>query len=245
MRRVAPVAVFVAVVLAGLAAVLASAATDERVLAFTLGVVPQRATGPAEEGKELCQAPIDVTASFDALRFRISATGESGPPVDVRVRSVAGGRVLGSGRLPAGFKDESDPLVRVRPAVAEGSRVAVCLQSVDPDTTIEAWGDLAQATRASALSIGGERTDKDMTLVFYRPRPASALSLLPTMVERAALFRPSWLGAPVLVVLGVLVLVAVPASIALALLRVAPGGTARRGVGRSEGAIGGRGSEPR
>ncbi len=224
--------VFAAVVLAGFVGVAASAAADQRVLAFTLGVVPQRATGPAENGKELCQAPIDVTETFDALRFRISSTGASGPPVDVRVRTVPGGRVLGSGQVPAGFKDESDPLVRVRPVVPAGARVAVCLRSLDRKRTIETWGDLGQATRASALSIGGRRTDKDMTLVFYRPRPASALSLLPTMIDRAALFRPAWLAAPVLVVLGLLVLVAVPALIALALM--AAGRAAVSGVRASD-----------
>jgi hypothetical protein len=93
-------------------------------------------------------------------------------------------------------------------------RIAVCFRAPG---YVALYGGPAVAARTSTLVLDGRPARKDLTLVFLRERPRSALALLPDMVRRATLFRPAWFTPGVLWALLVAVVTLVPFLLAMAL----------------------------
>lgn len=212
--RSAALFALVAVVALGVAGIALAASADERRLAFTLGVAPEDAVAPLPPGGGVCQAPIDSSAPFRLVAFEVDFR-ERPSPLVVRVRDLAKGRRLGVGRLAPTYADGSMSEVDVGP-VPEGRRLAVCIHNVGR-YRVDIAGGPAVAARTSTASVGRRSLRKDLTLVFLRGEPRSALELAPDMVRRAALFRPGWVGAPLIWALLVAVVTLVPALLVLAL----------------------------
>jgi hypothetical protein len=143
--------------------------------------------------------------------------GEMAPPIAVAVRSLPAGRPLGSGRAGPGYRDSSWLEVPVGHVPAGGS-VAVCLRRLG-DGSAELFGGPAVAARTSTVTVGGERRPHDVTLVFLRERPRTTLALIPTMLERATLWRPRPLGPAVLAALLAAVVLGTPVLLGAALRR--------------------------
>src|ERR687894_319925 len=100
--RSAGVVALIVTVCAGLAALAAVAVTDEREVAFTLGVVPSMVAAELPPGAAACQAPIAVPERFAAVRMQVGTHRRAGQPLEVTVRSAGSERLLGRGRLPGG-----------------------------------------------------------------------------------------------------------------------------------------------
>ena len=83
------------------------------------------------------------------------------------------------------------------------------------------------AARTSSAYVDGRRVPTDIALIFERDHARSALALVPTAFERAALFKPPWMGTWLVWALAAAVLLAVPLLIAAALR--ATDGTSPRG----------------
>jgi hypothetical protein len=203
---------FVGVVVAGIATVLVAAASDQRQLAFTLGVQPQETAVNLAPGDRACQEPVNASAPFDRVAFRVKRIGEA-PRIDVEVREVPGNRVLGTGELAGPYPDGAAPQVPVG-RVAATDRISVCLSSAGQ---VGLYGGPAQASRTSTLVVDGRPVRRDLTLIFLRDRPRTALTLLPDMVRRATLFRPGWFGPAALWALLVAVVTLVPFLLGMAL----------------------------
>jgi hypothetical protein len=185
---------FLAGVAIAAGALLVVAATDERELAFTLGVVPGMVAVELAPGEETCQAPVDVAERFEAVRLKLGTSSGPGSPLVVSVRDVASGATLGAGRLAGGYPDNTRPDVTVGSVPARSRPVAVCVRNAGRrDAALYGGPDIA--ARASTASGGRAATQVDIGLVFLRERPASALALVPDAFGRAALFRPRWVGA--------------------------------------------------
>jgi hypothetical protein len=127
----------------------------------------------------------------------------------------AGGRTVSRGRHGGGYADSSMPAVPVR-AVPKGARVAVCVRNAGR-ARVALLGGAPQAARASTATVDGRPVPADLTLVFLRGEPASALSLVPEMFERATLFHPGWVGAWTFWALLLLIGAGVPLLLWLAL----------------------------
>jgi len=206
MRRAA-LALFLLTVLAGLATVAAAAASDERALAFTLGVARSDRAVTAGDQAPLCQGPIDVPSAFDALELKPETPEEGlGAPISVVLREAPGGALIQSLRVPGGYPDGTVRTVRVA-RVPAGQRISVCARRLTPGE-LTLYGDTGLASRSTVLTVDGDEKDRDASLVFLRDRPHTVLSLAPVMAERAALFLPGWVGARGLLALGGLALVA-------------------------------------
>jgi hypothetical protein len=78
------------------------------------------------------------------------------------------------------------------------------------------YGGPDLAARTSTASLEGQPAGTDISLLFLRSHPASSLSLLPAIFRRAALFRPSWIGAWTFWLLAAVVTLLVPLLLALA-----------------------------
>jgi len=203
MRKSALIA-FALVACAGLAALAAVAATDERRLAFTLGVLPGV---PVElrPDSEACQRPVWVSEPFDRVQLQIGTYGRAGQPLAVSVRTL-GGRELAQGRLGGGYPDVSRPDIVV--GEVDRGRVAVCVENTG-HRKVALYGGPSLAA-VGALWIDGSRTETDATMVFLRDEPRSLLALLPDIFDHAAVFKPAWVGAWTFWLLAALLFAAVP-----------------------------------
>jgi hypothetical protein len=224
----------VALVLAGLAV---AASAQEKRLAFTLGVSPDDEVVTLTGAREACQQPIDVAAPFDVVSFPLAVEeGEPSPPLAVEVRSLPHRRPLGRGRLPGGSADDASWNEVAVGRVAAGRRVAVCLLPLG-EGSVGLYGGPSQAARTSTVTVSGERRPRDLTLVFLTERPRATLSLVPDMLERAALWRPRPVSPALLGVLLAGVAVLAPLLLGRALAATAePSGPQAGGRPRDDGA---------
>ncbi|NLT05440.1 MAG: hypothetical protein GXY03_03925 [Solirubrobacterales bacterium] len=206
---------FLAVAAVGLVCLLVVAATDERDLAFTLGVAPGGVAADLPPGGRACQTPVAVPAAFDGVEVKLGTHRRPGPPFEVEVVASDGGQTVATGRAAAGYPDNTVVEVELAREVPAGSDVDVCVANRGRGD-LAVYGGPELAKRGSGVRVGGNDVPTDMTLVFTRPG-SSAASLLPTVFDRAALFRPGWVGAWVFWLLAGLVLLAVPGLLAGAL----------------------------
>ena len=174
-----------------IAVVAASSRSD---LAFTLGVSPDDLAVNLYGDRVVCQEPIDVPVAFENVQLTVAGDQPSGPPLAVEVLSYPDRRRLGTGRLDVDYDDEKQVPVRVG-RIPDGGRISVCIR-VDAGEPVEesegarVFGGPSQAARSSTVVLDGVRRSEDLTLVFLRDEPASLLSLVPDMLDRAALWRP-------------------------------------------------------
>jgi hypothetical protein len=215
-----PSRVLLALAVAGAVAVVLVAGGDERELAFHTGARPLVGITSIEPGGEACQTGLEATAEFSAVELRPNTGPEPGPPLAVSVRArgggeaAGGGREVARGRLGAGTRDDRPARVGLRPEVPQGTRFDLCFRNVGA-RPVAFYGGPSGSDAIGAAYLDGKRVDGDMHLVFLRPEPRSALSLLPEMLERATLFKPG--GAWLLWALLALVAAGVPLLLAAAL----------------------------
>jgi len=227
-------ALLLAVAALGVVALAVASALHSHTLAFTLGVQAPRQVVSLTRDVPACQAPIEVPAPFEAIRFKAGSNDRVGSPLEVTVRG-RDGRTLASARVPKGYNEDRPIVARVG-RVPAGDPVSVCIEA-SGETRVELYGDLGGTLPASGLRFGAEPRDADLSLVFLRDRPVSAASLVPAMLERATLFGPDWLDPAALAVLLVLAAVGAPLFLALALVRAggrAPSEEARAAAVRGE-----------
>lgn len=206
---------FLALALAAGVGLALEAAADERDLAFTLGLVPFQVAAKISPGQEACQVPLVVEERFAAIRFQVTGSRWPGGSVAASVRTVPEGRVLARGRVRGATRND-EPTVTLDREVREDARVAVCLRNTGP-RRLTLHGRAGAAKLGSRVEVDGAPKRADLTLVFLRAEPRSALSLVPEMFRRAALFRPAWVGPWTFWLLLVVVLCGVPALLAAAL----------------------------
>jgi hypothetical protein len=182
-------------------------------LAFTLGVARAAAVARLGPGEQACQRPVDVPtgAAFDRVALGVGTYGRPGPPLRVTVRAASGGRVLASGALAGGYPDVARrPVARVRldRTVGASQRISVCVENRGRGG-IGVYGDADLAARTSTAVKDGRPLRRDLSLVFERA-PRSMASEVPSMLDRAALFRFPGLGAWAYVALAVLLVAGGP-----------------------------------
>lgn len=215
MRR-AP-AIVLAACLAGCLVLALVARADERTLAFTLNVDPLAPIAVVQPGKEACQRWIEAPADFDVVEFLLGTYGRPGPPLLVTIHDARRMRVIATGRLPAGARDNSGARVRLGAAVPEGTEVHICLRNAGA-RRVALYGGPAEEGPGDA-DVAGAGAPGDLLLVFHRSEPRSALSLVPDMLERAARFRPPLVGAWTLWLVLAAVAAGMPVLLAVALRR--------------------------
>lgn len=210
---------FVAVLTAGLVAVVAVGLTHGSNLVYSVGV---SASGPAlavQPGSVACQGPIGVPdgAAFDRVGFTASTYEQPGPELAVEVRTVDGDRRLATGTLPAGYHD--GPKVIEVGRVATGAPLAVCLRNTGKGP-IAVYGQPTIASPRTNATLDGKKVGIDMAITLNREQ-RSFIALLPTMAERASVFRAGWVGPFTYLVLAVLVLVGIPLLLVRGMARAA------------------------
>jgi hypothetical protein len=207
------VIVFAVVAVAALAGLAVVAITDDRGLAFTLGVRPTQVAAVVEPGKRACQRPLDVSADARSVRFQVGTFRRSGP--ELAVDAGAGTR-RATGVVPGGYGDVTWQQVALDREVRNGERIELCVTNRGV-RRVALYGGPALAARTSSAYVDGRRIPTDIALIFERDHPRSAAALVPTAFERAALFKPAWMGTWLVWALAIAVLFAVPFLVAAAL----------------------------
>jgi hypothetical protein len=211
MRR--PVVVLIAVCAAAVLALALTGLTTRERRAFTLGVASAGPVLTLQPGQEVCQVPIaipDHDAGFDRVAFVL---GTRSLPVDVTVAALTGA-VVGRGRLQAGHAGGAQSVAVGRVTTTKPLRV--CLRDAGTGRLVF-YGNGDAASRTSTAAIDGKPVHTDISLVFERAEPRSALSLVPAFFARVSLWRATWVGAWTYWLLGAVVLFAVPALLAFTL----------------------------
>ena len=216
-----PVRIFGGVIALGVVLLAVLALTRQTTQAFTLGVPNSAPVAELDGGGVACQAPItipDDDAEFDTIRLTVGTYEKPGPELQLTVAPVAGGAPIAEGRIAAGYPDITEqPSHAVHVGhVGDRDPLKVCIRNAGPGR-VAIYGSGELASRTSSTTIDGNAKPLDLNLVFERSEGRSIASLLPAMAERASLFRADWVGAWTYVLAALLVLLAVPALLALAL----------------------------
>ncbi len=173
----------------GAATLVAVAATKRDEVAFTVGLPAVRVAETAMPGGDLCRRDIDVAAAFSSVRLPVGTFGRSGPALAISVLDDRTGRLLGGGRIPAGYTDNSSVQTRVGTIPAE-LRIRVCVRDLGGDPV--ALLGSPPGTLAGKLADPSRRAEP--AVVFLAAEPASTLARVPVALRRAATFKPGWVG---------------------------------------------------
>ena len=115
---------FALVAAAALAGLVVVAITDDRELAFTLGVRPTQVAAVVEPGKRACQRPLDVSADARSVRFQVGTYGKPGPELAVE---AGAGAQRAAGVVPAGYGDVTWQQVNLDRELRDGERIELCI----------------------------------------------------------------------------------------------------------------------
>ena len=197
-------------------AVLAGA--DDRRRAFAL---PVDRVGPVAKlgaGDTACQEPLVAQEDYEIVELEAGSTGAPRLVVTVaRPRGV--GRPFARVEVPPPGRRG---LVRadLGGTIPQETRFELCVTNLG-DGVAAVYGSGAIANDLSAVTGDGAREGSDMALTFLRDEPVSVLAQLPEMFERAALFRPGFVGAWTYWLLLLAVVIGVP-GLLFAALRETP-----------------------
>jgi hypothetical protein len=208
-------AVLVATAAIGLVALLVTAASDKRRMAFTLGVAPSGVAAVLPPGAQACQKPVRVSADFTHVNFRVGTYHRIGQTLGVSVRSPSG---RANGVLQAGYGDGLAHAVRVG-EVDKGVAAVVCVRNRGRHR-VAIYGGADAAARRSTATVDKRPVSTDLTLVFERA-PRSALAAIPDLFEHASVFHPGWVEPWVFWLLCILVFAGIPVALALGLASAA------------------------
>jgi hypothetical protein len=202
----------VAVVAAGVVALVIVQVSQSSTLAFTLGAAPQAPLAKVDSRQTVCQNTINVppSSAFDRVALQVGTNGRPGSRLDVtilrrRVPIAAGTLRAGYPDVPPGGGFRTIPVGHV----AGGQQIEVCVTN-QGQHAVSLYGSGELANRVSNATLNGNPTNYDLALLFERPSRSRA-SLIGDVFQRASLFRPGFVGAWTYWVLAALMVLAVPA----------------------------------
>jgi hypothetical protein len=184
MRQAVAIGVGVAVVVAGLVVLLSHreehlAVTNSRVVASAVAV-------PVRPGEESCAPLSFLPTKVESARVYAGTYGAPGSPLELIVR--ANGRIATTGHVAGGYRN--GPLtIPIRPPRRELVEPEVCLRNAG-SRRVRFAGNVTPLNAAAAQGRGGDRIRFD----FIRPGRESWFSLSPTIADRFAMLKPTFVG---------------------------------------------------
>jgi hypothetical protein len=224
---------FVVAFLVGVAAIAVIGLVKGSDLVYSPGVTPQAPVVPLAAGQEACQGPIHVPdgAAFDRVAFTVGTYFKPGAPLRVTIVDTSGATIA-DGTLPGGYPDIAgapEHVVRVG-RVATDDPVQVCIEN-EGSRQVALYGQAGIASPRSAATVNGNPLAYDIAVTLRREQ-RSRLALLPTMADRAALFRAGWVTPLLYSILALALVIGAPLALARGLGRA---GETDRGLSDSAG----------
>jgi hypothetical protein len=207
---------FAAVFALGLVALAIAGFARTSDLVYSPGVNPFAPILDVAPGQRACQGPMHSPNGdeFDRIAFSVASLDS---PVRGEVIDAASNRTLATGRLAAGAGGP-EHVVKVG-AVRTRAPVQACIVN-EGAKPLSVYGQVAAASAHTAGTLDGKDPGVDFAFTLRR-EPRSVLSLLPTMADRATLFRAGWVTPAAYLVLALLILVLAPLLLARGLGRAA------------------------
>jgi hypothetical protein len=200
--------------LVGIVALMIVTVTDERHMAFSLAVRPAMPGVVVKPGHVACQRRIDVEESFDSITILPAAYYHPVPWLAVLVYDHGSPRPIAAAFLGSGHPENKVTPIRIRPPVRKGRYVDACFHNVGR-WKVGLFSSGPNDNEPSYATLDGHVQAADILIEFQRP-PRTALSLVPDIFRRAALFHPRWVGAWTFWVLLATLLLVVPGLLGLA-----------------------------
>jgi hypothetical protein len=182
---------FFVLTLALLAGLVISALEPMRIRAYALGTPSARWVAVLGRGQQACEGPIRVHAAIG--RVLVWGSGVAGRAWgEVIVRDATSQKAVARGwtlvpPIPGAYE------AALESSIPSGSTIVVCVAGQGP-ARLELGGS-APAHSEIVMSLSGQSTPTEFSLVLLDRSRRSLLSALPTAFARAALFRFSWTGA--------------------------------------------------
>ena len=207
---------FAAVFVVGVLALVIAGFARQSDLVYAPGVNPFAPILNLAPGQRACQSPLRSPDGdeFDRVGFSVAALDS---PVRASVVDVGNGRTVATGRLAAGGGGPAH-VVDVG-AVRTRAPLQVCIIN-DGAKRLSLYGQAGAASPHSIGTVRGKDSGFDFAYTLRR-EPRSVISLLPTIADRATLFRAGWVTPAVYLVLAVLILAIAPLLLARGLGRAA------------------------
>jgi len=182
---------FSVALLIGIALLAWSGSKYEPARAFSLELPFDHPSATLPAGRRACEGPIQSPMAFGAVRAFVLPAG-SPAALEIIVSDADTGRVIARGQTPAvvGF---SAVTATLNAPVPPSRRVTVCLIGGGPGRIV--LGGSSAAGNPVRLRVAGRSVPGGVSLVMLEARRQSFISLLPTIINRATLFRPGWVGA--------------------------------------------------
>ena len=203
--------------LAAALAILVPAASTERVVfSSTPNPPPLFDLTPLELGPGRTACTRGIVLGTDAERLRMTVAARGGPDAVPLTLRLTGPRYGTTSTVrsypPAGglVEIEIPPAPRTLPAT-----LCVTNGGMRP-LTLNATTESRTASRTTT-TLDGEPTPADPTIQLMRREPRSFASMLPTLFERAATFKPGFAGPWLFWTLAALLLLGLPLGVAVAL----------------------------
>lgn len=204
-----------AIAVAGLVGLTVAAIVDRRDLAFSPGVPVTRVAAVLDGGETVCQRRIRAVEPFTAIELVPRWLSASGPALTLRVSGHRSGQQLARGAVGGGYPDNRALRIPTGTVRAQG-RIDVCVTNRGPGRVGIEGGEAESAT-GSRMYVDGWLNQASALALRFLGEPRSVASQLPVVFERAALFRPGWVGPWTFWALALLVGLGVPALLARAL----------------------------
>ena len=147
-------------------------------------------------GQQLCVRRLRLPAGTGAVRFGVDPQNRPRPALEVEGTTAAGETFRGrlAGAPTQGFQKVDIP-IPTRPAHPDHVLATICLQPVGG--YVYAAGRSTLQSNDLAPQVDGKRVDARIAVFFLPPDhdKRSLISHMGDMFSRAALFRPSFVGA--------------------------------------------------
>lgn len=180
-----------AVLIVGVLVALLAFTPSKPRLSGTNGVSPE--AFPATiglDGSPLCTTGVSLPEGTDAVRLWVGTYRRLGVKMTMTVRDATG-KQLGTSTPPA-FNDGGYPIFKV-PRGLNGP-ATLCFRTDGSNAAVA--GNLnGNLSPEQTSTIGKKPVNGDISIEYMRAGSDSTWSMIPTVFSRAALFRPSFVGA--------------------------------------------------
>lgn len=205
-------AVFVAVVVAGVAAIVLWGALDSRPVRYQAGPRAVTLAARLRPGQTVCTPAFVAPIAFSRLITQLGTFRKTGPALEAVVRR--GGRTLARGRLTGGYADVSSPPISLDRRVGRDIHLSVCLRNAGTRPAA-LYGSSGEPERDSHARTRTLKAVPALSVATGRSR--SALASVPDVMRRAATFKGAFVSTALLWLVAALAVFGVPALIARAI----------------------------
>jgi hypothetical protein len=197
-------------------------ATEKRVVVASTPVPPALFSVtpiPLGPGQSACMNQVTLDPNSQIVEIGVDTGGKPGPPLDV---AATGRGYRATTRVPGGYTDTNGPALQFGLEPPRRALLArLCIRnSGERSLKLDGTNEFRTSGRPS-LEIDGAPQEVDARLLIYARERTSYASRIGDIFDHASTFTPGFLGAPVLIVLGLLALLGIPAATFAALAAAA------------------------